>query len=227
MQSWISAVTQGLAVGRGRIVKVSVDSVKQISFKKISIAVGSAKRLASACCRPPEASARQLCDTCLLFFVVSHLTYLVTTRPPMAQRHSQKAGYRSRTSLYDAVAGRVTSHGLLQTISTESTQHDLSVVPPEEALYRRDGAPIRYEEDDEYFQNRHLTADQRLPDSDLLKIIHTYAADFYAATSEAGGKLDERSLNETALLALGILLEESVEKLLGKTGHLALVEDNT
>lgn len=87
-----------------------------------------------------------------------------------------------------------------------------------------------------------------LPDSDLLKSIHGYACQFYEtmdwrvtakrkvneATGETpaasedgvmtGRMLDERSMDETALLAFGILLEEAGRGTLGKTGDLAFVD---
>ena len=97
-------------------------------------------------------------------------------------------------------------------------------VPPEEALFRRRGAPERYEEDDIYWADRHLTSEQRLPDSDLLKAIHAYASDFYGRATANGGLLDFESLDETALLGLGVLLEEMAEHVLGDTGDLAFVE---
>jgi hypothetical protein len=58
----------------------------------------------------------------------------------------------------------------------------------------------------------------------LLKTIHAYASDFYANATSNGGKSDWKSLDETALLAMGILLEEAAVEALGKTGDLALVE---
>lgn len=144
-------------------------------------------------------------------------------RPAMGDRESRQQG-----NLYDAVAGRLTAVGFLgaetTTASRDTATRAQTIVPPEEALYRRKDAPVRYEEDDVYFQHRHLRADQRLPDSDLLKAIHAYAADFYARTTTDGGKADEKSLDETALLAIGILLEEAAAKCMTKTGGLALLE---
>ena len=97
-------------------------------------------------------------------------------------------------------------------------------VPPEEVLFRRRGAPQRYAENDAYFADRHLGPDQKLPDSDLLKSLHAYASDFYRNATGVRGKWDYRSMDETALLALGILLEETAAESLGETGDLAFVE---
>jgi len=83
---------------------------------------------------------------------------------------------------------------------------------------------MRYAENDGYFANEQLGTDQKLPDSDLLKHLHAYASDFYRSATSSGGKEDWRSMDETALLALGILMEETAAELLGETGDLALVE---
>jgi len=135
---------------------------------------------------------------------------------------------RREASLYDAVAGRVGYEGFLgedpPTKNRDTVSHSNIAVPPEEVLFRRRGAPIRYEEDDIYCADRHLEPHQRLPDSDLLKTIHAYTSDFYANATIDGGKSDFKSLDETALLAMGILLEEAAAEALGKTGDLALVE---
>ena len=91
-------------------------------------------------------------------------------------------------------------------------------------LFRRKAAPLRYEEDDVYWADRHLTDKQKLPESDLLKVIHAYASDFYGRAVEGRGMVDFESLDETALLAVGVLLEEMSGEVLGKTGDLAFVE---
>lgn len=125
---------------------------------------------------------------------------------------------RPRLTLYDAVAGRASYEGFLS-IPKPSKHRDwtsttLTSVPPEEVLFRFEGAPVRYEENDIYFADRHLDPTnelQRLPDSDLLKILHAYTSDFYAATSRVRGDETFESLDETALLALGILVEEAAK----------------
>lgn len=69
-----------------------------------------------------------------------------------------------------------------------------------------------------------MTPNCRLPDSDLLKTIHTYASDFYSRATLNGGQGDFKSMDETALLALAILLEEFSKESLGDTGDLVFVE---
>lgn len=144
-----------------------------------------------------------------------------------------RAGRRNPSTLYDAVAGRVGYEGFL-TAKRASKYKDTSstsaaAVPPEEVLFRQRGAPTRYEESDIYSADRHLLPSQRLPDSDLLKTIHAYASDFYGAKHSGDEESDEarkdfRSLDETALLATGILLEEAARKSLGENGDLALLK---
>lgn len=115
---------------------------------------------------------------------------------------------------------------------------------PEEVYSKRSKAPSRYEEFDPYFAygTERLSAHHKeLPDSDMLKSIHAYTSRFYEAKaaerdkeriaagkvprSFKGGRLvDERSMNETALLAMGILLEEAGRELLGTKGDLVFVE---
>ncbi len=69
-----------------------------------------------------------------------------------------------------------------------------------------------------------MTDNQKLPESDLLKAIHAYASDFYGRAVKGKGKVDFESLDETALLAVGILMEEMAREALGETGDLAFVE---
>ena len=111
---------------------------------------------------------------------------------------------------------------------------------PEEVLFRRIKAPIRFAEKDVYHQHEALPRGGRdvLPDSDMLKAIHGYASHFYAAlgaaargpgaaaATDGGGNsnIDEQSMDETALIAFGILLEEAARDTLGKRGDLVFTE---
>lgn len=116
-------------------------------------------------------------------------------------------------------------------------QHHLGdpVLTPEEVLFSRRRAPQRYAEKDIYFAHEALPDGGRnvLPDSDTLKAVHGYASHFYEALGQRheGGKargdtrhVDERSMDETALLAFGILLEEAAREALGKDGDLVFTE---
>jgi len=110
---------------------------------------------------------------------------------------------------------------------------------PEEVLFARRRAPQRYAERDIYFAHDELADGGRdlLPDGDLLKAVHGYASRFYEQLGRrdraqpgrnqcfVGSRhIDERSMDETALLAFGILLEEAGREVLGKHGDLVFTE---
>jgi len=145
-----------------------------------------------------------------------------------AWRDDEDSRLRQPATLYDAVAGRVGYEGFLTEQYHTSKFRDtlsttLTAVPPDEVLFRRQGAPVRYDEDDIYDAGRQLPAGVSLPESDLLKVIHAYVADFYDRSVD-DNKSDVKSMDETALLAMGVLLEEAAAGALGPTGDLALVE---
>ena len=83
--------------------------------------------------------------------------------------------------------------------------------------------PIDWTDQSGYWADRNLRPDQQLPDSDLLKALHVYASEFYAR-SPTQGQIDFSSMDGSALLALGILVEEAVREELGKDGDLVFVE---
>ena len=125
--------------------------------------------------------------------------------------------------------GRISSSGFIPSEPYLSKIRDTvsfsSVpLPPEEVLFRRRCAPGRYEEYDIYWADRDLEVRQTLPESDLLKAIHTYSSCFYGRATQQMGAADFESLDETALLCMGFLLEETAESILGTTGDLAFVE---
>lgn len=128
---------------------------------------------------------------------------------------------RRTASVYDVVAARVGLNGFL----TPEQQISNTVRPlaPEDVLVR--GASTT---DASKALNK---AEQRLedldidlPDSDLLKAVHAYAAVFYDKATLDRGKYDLRSLDGSALIAVGCLLEESARQLLGENGDMVLVE---
>lgn len=63
-----------------------------------------------------------------------------------------------------------------------------------------------------------------LPDSDLLKALHSYTSDFYSRATRHSGAGNWRSMDETALIAFGILMEEATRDALGETGDLVFTE---
>lgn len=118
---------------------------------------------------------------------------------------------------------------------------------PEDVLFRQKNAPVRYAERDVYWASDNLP-EGHLPDSDLLKAVHAYASRFYEAMADTFAdpdsspastqgsppgspswalndeRIDERSMDETALLAFGILLEEASRDALGKRGDVVFTE---
>ena len=118
--------------------------------------------------------------------------------------------------------------------SSRQIKHSTKETPlaPDEVLFRRKDAPERYFEYDIYHAHeRDLPHEGQgiLPESDLLKAIHGYTSKFYDAKdhdSSAMGNwnVNERSMDETALLALGILLEEAGKEVLGRRGDLVFTE---
>lgn len=83
-----------------------------------------------------------------------------------------------------------------------------------------------------YAHEKDLPAGGRgvLPESDLLKAIHGYSGRFYGRMRRRGTvaaqnyNVDEASMDETALLAFGILLEEAGRSALGKRGDMVFTE---
>ncbi|APA11861.1 hypothetical protein SS1G_05376 [Sclerotinia sclerotiorum 1980 UF-70] len=139
-----------------------------------------------------------------------------------------KVSRSRKPSVYDAVAGRISAAGFIPRSVIVSTNRDttsssLSAVPPEAVLFRSKNAPTRYAESDIYFANER-DSPKGLPDSDLLKSLHTYASDFYFRATAEGGSIDWRSMDETALIGLGILMEEASREILGETGDLTFTE---
>ncbi|KAM0461157.1 hypothetical protein ACHAPV_004471 [Trichoderma viride] len=160
---------------------------------------------------------------------------------PQPSSGSRRQGQRTLATVYDAVAGRVTYDRVLR----DEAQGDGIVQPrvvdqrdgyklaPDDVLFRRKDAPERYAEHDIYRAHEWDLRDGGrgiLPQSDLLKAIHEYSSQFYGTlnrhqgASESGRNLDEGSMDETALLAFGILLEEAGREVLGRRGHLVFTE---
>ncbi|KAK7534396.1 hypothetical protein IWX49DRAFT_302253 [Phyllosticta citricarpa] len=151
------------------------------------------------------------------------------TRAISAEIVDEPPTKKRTATLYDAVAGRVSSNGFMfaepfVAKDRDTTSSSRLPIPPEEVLFRMRHAPERFEENDPYNADRHLEQHQRLPESDLIKALHAYTSDYYNASFGEDSKVDYRSMDETALLALGILIEEAAADLLGSTGDFAFTE---
>lgn len=128
---------------------------------------------------------------------------------------------RRVATVYDAVAGRLGPNGFL----TPEQRHSSSIIPcgPKEVMMGSINARDDTVEES-YNADEGLETHQILPESDLLKAAHAYSSDFYDMATTTKGQTDYKSLDETALLAVGILLEEAAREVLGKTGDMVLVE---
>ncbi|KAG9247380.1 hypothetical protein BJ878DRAFT_191246 [Calycina marina] len=157
---------------------------------------------------------------------VSRNGFLDPDRVERQDLHQEERRSRKAT-VYDAVAGRLSTAGFIPdhvVYSSTRDTHSSSTVPmgPETILFQAKNAPTRYAESDMYFANEHLR--HKLPDSELLKALHSYVSDFYHRSGSNEDSTDWQSMDETALLAFGILLEESSREILGKTGDLVFTE---
>ncbi|KAF1845844.1 uncharacterized protein K460DRAFT_284043 [Cucurbitaria berberidis CBS 394.84] len=129
---------------------------------------------------------------------------------------------KRKATVYDAVTGRVTQAGLIGNVmDVKSSRQPLR---PDEVLFKQANAPIRYEETDYYYAHANLPADQQLPSGDLLTALHAYISKLYSRTGEPGTQKAWRCMDETALIAFGILMEETAREVLGETGDLAFTE---
>ena len=128
--------------------------------------------------------------------------------------------------------GRVNPRGIQASQPVVSYHRDTASsgarpLRPEELLLRKQNTsarPVSEQVEKTYFAHENLPADQSLPSSELLETIHAYAADFYEYATADNGHDDHKTMDETALLAMGILIEEMSKDALGDTGDLVLVE---
>ncbi|KAF9692217.1 hypothetical protein EKO04_009343 [Ascochyta lentis] len=149
------------------------------------------------------------------------------TRPPSVssvddESVASEKPSRRPANVYDAVAGRVTQAGLIGNVTDlKSSRQPLR---PDEVLFKQANAPIRYEETDYYNAHARLPADQQLPSGELLTAIHAYVSKLYSRTAESDSQPAWKCMDETALIAFGILMEETAREVLGETGDFAFVE---
>lgn len=110
-------------------------------------------------------------------------------------------------TLYDALAGRVDARGLHEQSKGDKKPVN-NALAPDEVLARKKNAP--------YID---LSSNPDLPDSDLLNSIHLHAADKLKDASDF-----VQCMDETALLAMGVLIEEAVQDMLGESGAYVFAE---
>jgi hypothetical protein len=133
------------------------------------------------------------------------------------QRHGASSTFAKNPSLYDLVAGKVR----LRThwSSTDGVEITKPFSPAEYYFVRKRVKTGNPDEDDRLYWRPEVDK-HKLPPSDLLWGIHQRASEFYTEN----GKGQFKFMDETALLAMGVLLEETMRGSLGETGHLAFLE---
>ncbi|KAK4936509.1 hypothetical protein LTR10_022616 [Elasticomyces elasticus] len=139
----------------------------------------------------------------------------------VAEKDSPIGQVRRSVTVYDAVADRAGQNGFLT--EEQSLSSTLLPAAPEDYLLRQTRIPEELL-DDMHDPGGAYSQANKLPESEMLKAIHTYASDFYKSATINQGIYDFRSLDETALVALGILVEEAVREALGENGDMVFVE---
>ncbi|KAF3049451.1 hypothetical protein E8E11_008284 [Didymella keratinophila] len=140
----------------------------------------------------------------------------------MVEAEVTEKASRRPANVYDAVAGRVTQAGLIGNV--QDVKSSRQPLRPDEVLFKQANAPVRYEETDYYNAHARLPADQQLPNGELLTAIHAYVSKLYSRTSQGDVRPAWKCMDETALIAFGILMEETAREILGETGDFAFVE---
>lgn len=140
-------------------------------------------------------------------------------------------GPKRRATVFDATAGRISQAGFIPEKPVPLSKHrefvSAATAParPDEVLFRQRNAPPRYAESDFYFAHAQLHETGRtLPPPELVKALHGYIAHHFERSGVAPRSSVWKSLDETGLLALAVLVEETARGVLGDTGDFAFVE---
>lgn len=125
--------------------------------------------------------------------------------------------------------GRVGRHGFHKKKPAASKYRDTAstgerTLAPEEVLIRRPHYLNNKLKGEPYFAHERLPRQARLPTSEMLTALHAHAADFYKYGMQRT-KAVHQSLDESALLAFGILTEELCRELMGPEGYRCLLDD--
>ena len=118
--------------------------------------------------------------------------------------------------------GRATQAGLIGNV--KDAKASKQALRPDEVLFKQAKAPTRYEETDYYNAHARLPPNQQLPSGELLSAIHAYVSKLYSRNAQGDPRPVWKCMDETALIALGILMEETAREALGETGDFAFVE---
>lgn len=141
-------------------------------------------------------------------------------------KRSKAPGKARHTSLYDALEDRIKKHHATGFLSSDSDVNDdrprsrFSALP-NHALAQRLNVPV----DAIPVPDTDSVNGETLPRSDLLNAIHGYTSNLFhqrATDGQHNGLM--RSMDESALLTLGMLVEELASEVIGTSGHLMLAE---
>lgn len=122
-----------------------------------------------------------------------------------------RRGLETLNTCYDLVAARWTKPNTDRTPARSVGQTE-TLLAPEEFLLRRHAKLERYP----------FVDHSDLPDSDLLAAIHYYISK--KVEEQSTRESAYRSFDLTALIAIGIEVEEAINELLGEYGHIMYAE---
>jgi len=134
------------------------------------------------------------------------------------QNQKLKRQLDKNPSIYDLAAGKVrrksrhANYGFGGEVTVP--------YPPVEFYFDRKRVKTGDEDEDSRLYWRREVDKHKLPPSDLLWAIHRNASQFFSKKGDDHLKF----MDESALLAVGVLLEETMKQSLGKSGHLAFLE---
>ncbi|KAI5783533.1 hypothetical protein EDC01DRAFT_209662 [Geopyxis carbonaria] len=123
--------------------------------------------------------------------------------------------HRRVVTLYDAVASRANHEGFIRPKCRKTEVRSRNARPADEVLGRRRHA---LQKGNEYREVKKSCA----PGNDIMTAIHRYSMEFYHASGM--DDVSNGSMDESALLAIGVLLEETIHELLSQSGHMALID---
>lgn len=121
------------------------------------------------------------------------------------------------------ISGRVNRQRFLSRSNTSRWRRNVSstrAVRPSNAILSR----LEGDEDLEDWIDEETLDDIPLPESDIIEAVQSYTGHFYANTTDSRRTEHFSSMNGSALIAMGVLLEELGNELLGETGDMVLVE---
>jgi hypothetical protein len=122
---------------------------------------------------------------------------------------------REHMNVYDVVAGRLAPRLLNQTykdLGNEVKRNQIRPRPADDVLASFAAKDVTIP----------VEFHPELPSSDLLKALHYYTGEYFRHHDNYDGY---RTLDETALLTLGVLMEEAIKDSLGPNGALAYAEN--